>query len=415
MIRYLRAQLSRLVAAPLALLLLLATGLSPWGLMLAVIGDGPRDSLVRAMAGLMAWAVGGLARGRAASAGGIDLLGVPMPMLPITRLQRLVAEVGIGLGALVVGSLAVELGVHALWASAGYAPTFPFAVHPLAALPALLLPRLLAWLPLVVRGVHRNGVATGPELIVTIGIYTLVVFADADVRLDRALAWAVLGTLLALTEGPVVGSTRGMARPGRPGLVALLSATTWQSSLAIGVGSLVGLLPLAIDPSLSEAVAPGVAFCWMMAAVLPLLPATTRGTRLSPLTPEALFLLPVDRVRATLLVVGFSGLRGLLVAGSGMLLGHVVLGRLPPLMTAVGVSTIVASATMGAVASLGGRTRVMGGLLVCTVCTLVTFFGAGRGWSLQAEIVPQAVMVAMGMAAVLVSTGRVGGTWRQVG
>lgn len=396
------------------------TGLFPLvpAFILVSIGGIPGfgGAFLHALLFISVFAVSAHLRGRSSRPAGIDILARPMPMLPVTERAWVVAVVGVAVVALAIWITVVSLG--AWWAFSDAPPTNPFAgagVAP-AALPLVLLTLGLAWLPTLVVGARMGNALTPRALGIGSVLALGLAYLNVDGDLWRAAAWAVVGVPLALWAEPVrPGGAAGqdVSVSVRPGLRGLLTSMVLQTSLAVVFVAPVALTGLGGVPRAT--VAGLVLYCvGGISVVLPLLPGALLGDRVVPLAPELLFRLPVDRLNATLALVGAGMARALGVVGI-TLIGCSFFTPLPDGAVLLGLLTT--ACTSGAIAAfyaVGGQARVLATVALITGLSLASFFAFERG-SIGLALLAQAAVAAIGAWAVLVSSGRLGWTGRVVG
>ena len=385
---------------------------------LLVLGGIPGlgGTLIHALLFVSVFAVSAHLRGRSSRPAGMDLLARPMPMLPVTERAWMVAVVGVALVALSGWLTVVNLG--AWWALSGAPSTNPFAgvgASP-GALPPILLTLALAWLPTLVVGARMGNALTPRALGVGSALALGLAFLEVDRELVRAAAWAVVGVPLALRARPVRADRGGRGDTTvfvRPGLRGLLTSMILQTSVAA-----VFVLPVAfvgLGGTSRAAVAGLVLYCvGGISVVMPLLPGAWVGARVTPLAPELLFRLPVDRLEATLALVGAGMARSVGLVGAA-LVGCSFFTALPDGAVLFGLLTAAcASGAISAAHAVGGQGRVLAIIGLVTGLSLVSFFAFERG-SIAAALIAQAAVAAIGAGAVWVSSGRLGWTGRPMG
>lgn len=369
---------------------------------------------VRALALAAVFGLAGQVRGRASTPAGITPFERPMPMLPATEGQRTVAVVLIAEALLLAATALVNGGAWLIFRDAP--DTNPFAglgLPPTTLAPALLV-YALAWLPVLVAGARIGNQLTLLMLANGTALAVVVTVVGVGHELVPSCIWAVLGTALATRLRPPAERPAGGAVRVRPGLRGLLTSmalqtgvmTLFSAAVGVGVGALLGqgLSLLGVMPAIA----------WTLGALLPILPAGAAPGRVVPVAPEALFRLPVSRLHATLALVGATMARTLGSVAIAVVLYLVVVGPIPARMVALGTLGLVASSTaMAAVGALGGGGRVLATWAVITAATTYTMMVASHAeGAVVGAVLAQVGVGAIGVVAILISSGRFGRTGR---
>jgi hypothetical protein len=412
----LRAQIRALVADPAALFFAFLFPFVP-AFMTTMFShfEGASSFFLRVVGFGGVFGLGGLLRGRASTPSGIDPLAAPMPTLPVRPNTRVAASALLAETLLVAVFLATNALARQLFGDAP--PSNPFAglgLTPNESLVALP-PLVLTWLPVTLAGARLGNALTPRALLVGTVVLFVALGAGADRSILPAIVWAFGGSWLAMRAStfPIAASSRAPAT--RPGLGGLLGSMGVKTGLVVLCAGGVGFATGAAMGAPQVVARTLVLLSWTIAALLPLLPAAARGARLAPRTPEALFLLPVSRVRTLLAVVGAHVARGVGTVGIAVAIQYFGVEPIPAQVLLVGALALITStASMGVFTTMGGVGPLLGAWILVAAGTGVTMLGVTRGGGPAWILGGQALVLAVGGAAALVSSGRLGFTGRSL-